>query len=122
MTPHGAGSEARPAGTGAGVVVTRDAPRHRYAASSGGQEVAGFVDYQETSELVVLTHTEVDRAFEGRGVGGALARGALEDVRDRGLKALVVCPFILGWLRRHPEHAGVLFNAPAPKVGDEELT
>ncbi|WP_205857515.1 N-acetyltransferase, partial [Phytoactinopolyspora endophytica] len=55
------------------VDVTRDPDRQRYAASAGDVTVAGFIDYQETSELVVLTHTEVDRAFEGRGVGSALA-------------------------------------------------
>ncbi len=103
----------------AAVTVTRNASTRRYEATAGGTGVAGFVDYQETSELVVLTHTEVDPAFEGRGVGSALARAALDDVRERGLKALVVCPFILGWLRRHREYVDVLFNAPPAKVGDE---
>lgn len=104
------------------VTVTRDPARHRYDAFAGGPEVAGFVDYQETSELVVLTHTEVDPTFEGRGVASALARAALADIRERGLKALVICPFILSWLRRHPEYVDVLFNAPPAKVGDEEPT
>lgn len=100
------------------VTVTRNPDRRRYEASVAGA-VAGFVDYQETSELVVLTHTEVDRAAEGMGVGSALARAALDDVRERGLKALVICPFIIGWLRRHHEYVDVLFNAPPAKVGDE---
>ena len=89
----------------------------RYEAASGAT-VAGFIDYQETSELVVLTHTEVDAPFEGRGVGSALARAALEDVRDRGLRALVICPFILAWLANNPGFRGVLFNAPPAKVAD----
>jgi predicted GNAT family acetyltransferase len=107
---------------GTAVTVTRDSIGHRYNAFAGGPEVAGFVDYQETSELVVLTHTEVDPAFEGRGVGSALARAALDDIRERELKALVICPFILSWLRHHPEYVDVLFNAPAPKVDNEGLT
>jgi uncharacterized protein len=102
------------------VSVTRNAERHRYEAATGGAEVAGFVDYQETSELVVLTHTEVDPSSEGRGVGSALARAALDDIRDRGLKALVICPFVIGWLRRHHEYVDVLYNAPPARVGDEE--
>ena len=104
------------------VRVTRDPARHRYDAYGDGPEVAGFVDYQETNELVVLTHTEVDPTFEGRGVGSALARAALDDIRERELKALVICPFILSWLRRHPEYVGVLFNAPPAKVGNEQPT
>ena len=90
--------------------------------STGGTVVAGFLDYQETSELVVLTHTEVAPAFEGRGVGSVLARAALDDIRARGLKALVVCPFVIGWLRRHRDYVDVLFNAPPPVVGNEVPT
>lgn len=101
------------------VTVTRNPDRRRYEASTGGTGVAGFVDYQETSELVVLTHTEVDPSFEGLGVGSAMAQAALDDIRKRGLKALVICPFILSWLRRHHEYIDVLFNAPPAKVGDE---
>lgn len=100
------------------ITVTRNPDRRRYEASVGGTKAAGFIDYQETSELVVLTHTEVDTQLEGRGVGSALARAALDDIRDRGLKALVICPLILSWLRNHQEYRDVLFNAPPAKVAD----
>ena len=47
---------------------------------------------------------EVLAAYEGRGVGSALAGFALEQVRREGdRKALPVCPFIKGWIQRHPE-------------------
>lgn len=42
------------------VIVTRNPDQHRYTASTGGGRLAGFIDYQETSALVVLTHTDVD--------------------------------------------------------------
>jgi predicted GNAT family acetyltransferase len=100
------------------VDVTNNPDRNRYEAVVDSATVAGFVDYQETDELVVLTHTEVDPAHEGRGVGGALARAALDDIRERRLKALVICPFIIGWLRNHPEHQDVLFNAPQSRASD----
>lgn len=100
------------------VTVTNNAGKKRYEALVGQAGVAGFVDYQETSELVVLTHTEVDPTFEGRGVGSALARAALDDIRERRLKALVICPFILGWLGHHPDHRDLLFNAPPSTVMD----
>jgi hypothetical protein len=38
------------------------------------------------------------------------------------LKALVICPFILSWLRRHHDYVDVLFNAPPAKVGNEVAT
>jgi uncharacterized protein len=100
------------------VTVTNNPDRNRYEAVVDAETVAGFVEYQQTDELVVLTHTEVDPGYEGRGVGGALARAALDDIRERRLKALVICPFILGWLRNHPEHRDLLFNAPPSRVSD----
>ena len=102
------------------VTVTNNADQQRYEAVVGEAGLAGFVDYQETSELVVLTHTEVDPGFEGRGVGSALARGALDDVRERRMKTLVLCPFILGWMRKHPDYQDLLFNAPPSRVSDQE--
>jgi predicted GNAT family acetyltransferase len=102
------------------VTVTNNTGRHRYEAATSSSDLAGFVDYQETRELVVLTHTEVRPGSEGQGVGSALARAALDDVRQRRLKTLVVCPFILGWLRRHPEYQDLLFNAPPPAVSKRE--
>jgi uncharacterized protein len=104
------------------VTVTNNTDRHRFEAVAQSSNLAGFVDYQETSELVVLTHTEVAPAFEGQGIGSALARAALDDVRERRLKALVVCPFIIGWLRHHPEYRDLLFNAPPQPVSTQEAT
>lgn len=89
-----------------GEVSVRDEPANRrYAALDADGTVAGFVDYRGSGETVVLVHTEVDPAFEGRGVGGALARFALDDLRRRGLAADPACPFIRTWVERHPDYA-----------------
>ena len=87
------------------TVEVVDAPdQSRYQALVDGK-VAGFAAYRLRGERLVLTHTEVDPAYEGRGVGSALAREALEDIRRRGVVAVVQCPFISAYLRRHPEFA-----------------
>lgn len=99
------------------VEVEEDPQGSRYVARVGG-EVAGFVEYQQTAELVVVTHTEVDPAWEGHGVGGALARGILDGTREKGLRALVVCPFVTAWIGRHPEYADLLYGAPRSTATD----
>lgn len=99
------------------VRVENVAEKNRYEAYRN-DALAGFVDYQTTAELVVLTHTEVDPNLEGQGIGGALAQAVLEDIRRRELKALAVCPFILSWVDRHPAYADVLYGAPPSRVTD----
>ncbi len=65
---------------------------------------AGRADYRLRAGRVVFTHTEIDPAFEGRGVGSDLAQQALDDVRAKGLKVVPLCPFIKDWIERHPDY------------------
>ena len=93
-------------------VTVTDAPeRGRYEARIDG-EVVGVAAYERRGSLVVFTHTEVDADRQGEGVAGSLARVALDDVRRRGLKAVPRCPYIAGWIRRHPDYVDVLAHRP----------
>ena len=89
------------------VTVTDVPEQTRYEARVDG-ELAAFADYIPTGELLAFTHTEVLPAFEGRGVGSALVRDALDDVRTRQRSVLAVCPFVSGWIARHREEYGDL--------------
>ncbi|MFJ8433341.1 GNAT family N-acetyltransferase [Kitasatospora sp. NPDC094019] len=72
--------------------------------------LAGFAEYLRGDELVVYPHTVVEPAYEGQGVGGALARAALDDARERGLPVLATCPFIKGWMLRHPDYIDLAYE------------
>jgi len=72
-----------------------------YEATLGGAP-AGHLLFRREGDLVVLVHTEVDPAFEGRGIGGALARFALDDIRSAGLRVRPQCPFVRSWIDKHP--------------------
>jgi predicted GNAT family acetyltransferase len=83
-------------------IVVSDAPeRDRFEVTVDG-ELAGFIDYRSRRGLLALTHTEVEDRFEGRGLGGRLARFALDQAREQGLAVLPFCPFVNEWIRRHP--------------------
>lgn len=101
-----------------GALRVVDAPeRSRYEAVRDG-EVVGFAGYQKTAAIVVFTHTEVGRAHEGQGVGGALVKGALDHVRTTGLRVLPLCPFVRAWMVRHPEYGDLEYRQPASTVTD----
>lgn len=99
------------------IEVVHEPEQQRYAVSVDGRP-AGFAAYIPTPGMVVFTHTEVDRAFEGQGVGSALAREALDDVRRQGHQVMPLCPFILAWIRRHPEYGDMVYNAPRSTATD----
>ena len=102
---------------GMDVTVTDAPDQHRYEARTDGQ-LAGFAAYQKAGNLVVFTHTEVDPAYEGHGVGSAIARGALDDVRRQHLPVLPLCPFIKGWIDRHRDYADLVYSARPSRVSD----
>lgn len=88
-----------------------DQPDHkRYEIRVDG-ELAGFADYILTPGMITFTHTEIDQSFEGKGMGGVLTREALDDVRERELTVLPVCPFVKGWIERHPEYLDLVHRA-----------
>ena len=93
--------------------------RHRFEVLADG-EVAGFVDYQLGQGEILLVHTEIDEAYEGKGLGSVLVRHVLDTARDRGLAVLPLCPFVRSWIGRHedyldlvPAQARQKYNLPA---------
>jgi predicted GNAT family acetyltransferase len=95
-----------------------DVPERQRYEVVRGEAVLGFAAYQKTDQLIVFTHTEVDRSLEGQGIGGQLVRGALDHVRSLGLPVLPICPFVHGWMARHPEYADLDYRRPPTSVID----
>ncbi|MEU4314075.1 GNAT family N-acetyltransferase [Nocardia sp. NPDC024068] len=85
--------------------VIRNADKDRYEVWYGA-ELAGFAEYNEQGTETVFTHTEIDSAFEGKGLGSKLAKFAIEDTVDRERGIRPQCPFIRAYLDKHPEYAG----------------
>jgi len=89
------------------IAVRNNPDASRYEASVDG-ELAGFAFYRLVPEQVVFVHTEVQDGYEGQGVGGALARAALDDVRRQGKMVTPVCEFIAGYISRHPDYVDLV--------------
>lgn len=52
---------------------------------------------------IYLTHTEVPKALEGRGIASNLIGQVLEDVEKQNLRLVPLCPFVAGYIQKHPE-------------------
>ena len=91
--------------------VVADVPdAHRYEIRLGG-DVAGFAVYHRRGGRAYFVHTKIDPAYEGKGLGSALARGALDAERALGEPVVPLCPFIRSYIDRHPDYADLVDRA-----------
>src|SRR3954454_7099582 len=87
-------------------LVVEDKPEESRYEARMGTRLVGIAEYELPDDQgpIVFVHTEVLPEAEGHGVGSALARTALDDVRRRGPPTVVDCPFIGAWRKRHHEY------------------
>lgn len=90
------------------VTVTDQPGSTRFEATAPDGEVVGFAEYTFDGPVITFTHTVVEPGQEGKGVGGALVRAALDQVRARGLRVIARCPFVRSWIDTHPDYADLL--------------
>ncbi len=76
---------------------------HRFEIRLDGH--TALIDYRKRGDdIYVLLHTEVPPAFEGKGIGSRLVKGALEQIKAEGKRFVPLCSFIAAYVRRHPEY------------------
>ncbi|NAY91110.1 N-acetyltransferase [Muricauda sp. JGD-17] len=62
------------------------------------------IEYIKAKDKIYLTHTEIPKGLEGKGIGSALVKQALDDVREKDLTLVPLCPFVALFIKRHPEY------------------
>lgn len=80
--------------------VTRNDEASRYEIFSG-DILAGFAEYKLRPGEILFVHTEVDPAFQGKGLASVLAAGALADATASGNTIVPYCPYISKYLKTH---------------------
>lgn len=87
--------------------VRRNIEQSRYELLVDGK-VAAVADYRADGNVWTFPHTVVDRSRRGRGLGAALVRGALDDVREHGATVVPTCWFVAEFIGSHPDYADLL--------------
>jgi uncharacterized protein len=67
-----------------------------------------FAVYRSDGDRILVTHTEVPPAFNGRGIGSHLAEGIFKIARASGRRVVPRCSFVAAWAHRHPDYADLL--------------
>jgi len=92
------GSDAAPAL----AEVSNNQAESRFEALVAGK--IAFLTYRQSPGALVFAHTEVPAELAGHGLGSKLARAALEFARGQHLLVTPLCPFVIDYIRRHPEY------------------
>ncbi|MFC7788272.1 GNAT family N-acetyltransferase [Microbacterium sp. MAHUQ-60] len=83
------------------ITVSRNDEASRYEIHSDGT-LAGFAEFDRRPGEFRFTHTEIDHAFQGRGLAQQLASEALADAAQTGDTIVPYCPYIAAYLEKFP--------------------
>jgi predicted GNAT family acetyltransferase len=86
--------------------VRDNSARQRFELDAEGH--VAFSEYMRADGVIEIRHTEVPPALNGKGIGSRLVRGLLDLVRAEGAKVRPRCPFVRGYIEKHPEYADLL--------------
>ncbi|WP_185116303.1 GNAT family N-acetyltransferase [Chryseobacterium sp. Leaf201] len=89
---------------------SNDEKRGSFKASSDGNP-AGLMTYTWAGEdRFIIDHTEVEAAYNGKGVGKEMLMAAVDFARKNNKAIIPLCPFAKATFQKHEELQDVLVN------------
>jgi hypothetical protein len=86
--------------------IVNNRAQHRFELTVDGHLAAAY--YKTDGNVITFEHTEVPPELGGKGIGSKLVQGALDQIRAEGTRIAVECPFVKGWIAKHPEYNDLL--------------
>lgn len=91
------------------MTIEHDADNQEFTATENGHP-AELAYSRPAKGVIDFTHTYVDEALRGRGIGDELARAALAYARQEGLQVKTSCTFMRAFVQRHEAEYGDLLQ------------
>jgi predicted GNAT family acetyltransferase len=91
-----------------GMEIKDNKDRKRYEWSI--ENSIAFIDYIKAGETIYLTHTEVPKTLEGKGIGSQLVAAALKEVEKEGLRLIPLCPFVALFIKKNPDWKRLVYR------------
>ena len=83
--------------------VINNKRQFRFEITMPDGEVA-TLEYRWLKGKMVLMHTVVPASARRKGIGSLLAEHVLMHAREHNLKIIVYCPFVVEYMKAHPEY------------------
>ena len=75
------------------------------------EDKMAIMDYKKKDNKLYILHTEVPKEFEGKGIASAMVKKVLNLIKEKDMKLVSLCPFVSGYIKRHPEYKSLVANA-----------
>lgn len=97
------------------TIFRRNDEAKRYELEYEG--ITAFIDFKKnaSSRRIYLVHTEVPEEFRNQGLAEKLVLKSLNDVKDMGWDLMPLCPYIVTYLKRHPEWVDIVDESTKQK-------
>lgn len=90
------------------VDVLNNSEKSRFEVTIAGH--TAICEYKIVKDRIIFTHTEVPPGLEGKGIASLLAKTGLEFAKTEQLKVMPLCPYVAGYIKRHPEYRSLLME------------
>lgn len=88
------------------ITITHQTEARRFQTSVDGHEAELLYGLRDGQ--MIIQHTGVPQAVEGRGIAASLVKAALEYARAQNLKVIPACSYSAAYVERHPEYADLI--------------
>ena len=71
-----------------------------------------YLSYERPKDGVLdYAHVFVPEEHRGAGIAAELTKTALEYAKEKGIKVIPSCPYVVTYLKRHPEYDDIIVDA-----------
>lgn len=90
-------------------ILLKEEENKGFAVAKENNQKVGMMTYSVAgTELIIIDHTEVEPAYNGKGVGKQMLYTIVEMARERNIKILPLCPFANALFRKLEDIKDVL--------------
>lgn len=89
------------------VRVVRNRRASEFELIHEGQRI-GVIEYSQDGDQLTVDHTEVAEDFSGQGLAARLVEAALADIRANDETVVPQCPYVRGYIAKHPQWADLV--------------
>ena len=73
-------------------------------------EATAYIEYEISEKVMDLTHTIVPKLLEGRVLGGALVKHALDYARSNGFRIIPTCWFVDKFVKKFKDYQDLVIE------------